>query len=518
MAFSIQTIVILCLSSTVALIGVLFTRPHLLNTKLVCRQSEGSTQANCSDSNFSKSPYQASWTSWYHPSVDIKLQSSGYSASVRTGSQNWNILYHLGGAGPWVEKKIDVVEAGIAPPKGCEVEQVHMIARHGERYPTRRVGKRMRSLVRRMQESGLVFQNELAFFKDWELFWTHDSQIAQLTSTGPFAGTLGAFTTGIRLRTRYSRLLSNTQSQFPITRFWASDSQRVIDTARYFASGFFGHDWHKIAELEIIPETSSMGANTLTPGDTCLAYGEDAEEGHDSGDAMLARFRPNYIEKPMKRILANNPGLDLTHDDVYAMQEMCAFETTARGSSPWCDVFTQDDMLGFDYARDIQHYYRVGPGTKYSAVMGWLWLNATTNLMLQGPEAGPLFFSFVHDGDIAPVITALGILSDNEHLPITHIKHDRRWRKSQILPMGGRTILEVLSCQVTGASSPAKFVRLNINDGITAIPDCDTGPGKSCALPEFARKIKTTGQQVGDFREKCGLSQDAADRITFLHQ
>lgn len=25
------------------------------------------------------------------------------------------------------------------------------------------------------------------------------------------------------------------------------------------------------------------------------------------------------------------------------MQEMCGFETTARGSSPWCDIFTDDN-------------------------------------------------------------------------------------------------------------------------------------------------------------------------------
>jgi acid phosphatase len=40
---------------------------------------------------------------------------------------DWNILYHLGGNGPWVEKSIDVVEEGIAPPEGCEVVQVHMV-------------------------------------------------------------------------------------------------------------------------------------------------------------------------------------------------------------------------------------------------------------------------------------------------------------------------------------------------------------------------------------------------------
>ncbi len=75
------------------------------------------------------------------------------------------------------------------------------------------------------------------------------------------------------------------------------------------------------------------------------------------------------------------------------MQEMCGFETLARGSSPWCDVFTHEDWLNFEYARDVIHYYRAGPGNRFGAPMGWLWLNATASLLEKGPDAGKLFFS-----------------------------------------------------------------------------------------------------------------------------
>jgi acid phosphatase len=75
------------------------------------------------------------------------------------------------------------------------------------------------------------------------------------------------------------------------------------------------------------------------------------------------------------------------------MQLLCGFETIAKGSSPWCDVFTKDEWEGFEYARDIIHYYRAGPGNPYSASMGWLWLNVTANLLREGPSSGPLFFS-----------------------------------------------------------------------------------------------------------------------------
>ena len=85
--------------------------------------------------------------------------------------------------------------------------------------------------------------------------------------------------------------------------------------------------------------------------------------------------------------------------------------------------------------------------------------------------------------------------------------------------MGGRTIFEMLSCKAQeepGTSS--KYVRININDGITAIPGCDKGPGSSCPLEEFAARTKRKGEDVGDFRKRCGLGEDAAQKITFLHQ
>lgn len=75
------------------------------------------------------------------------------------------------------------------------------------------------------------------------------------------------------------------------------------------------------------------------------------------------------------------------------MQELCGFETLVRGRSRWCDVFSPDEWRSFEYARDVIHFYRAGPGNKFAAVMGWLWLNATANLLDEGPKAGPFFFS-----------------------------------------------------------------------------------------------------------------------------
>jgi acid phosphatase len=116
------------------------------------------------------------------------------------------------------------------------------------------------------------------------------------------------------------------------------------------------------------------------------------------------------------------------------------------------------------------------------------------------------------------MITALGIINDEQHLPITHIQHDRKWRKSQVSPMGGRIIFELLACDASSRGQDGKYIRVNINDGITALPDCHDGPGQSCPLSEFVARTKRTGKEAGDFVDLCGLEEGAASRISFLHQ
>jgi hypothetical protein len=67
----------------------------------------------------SNSPHSPSWSTWYHPE---RLSSTSPPGRF----QEWSILHHLGGNGPWVQK----VTPGFpenSPPEHCSVEQVHMV-------------------------------------------------------------------------------------------------------------------------------------------------------------------------------------------------------------------------------------------------------------------------------------------------------------------------------------------------------------------------------------------------------
>jgi acid phosphatase len=62
------------------------------------------------------------------------------------------------------------------------------------------------------------------------------------------------------------------------------------------------------------------------------------------------------------------------------------------------------------------------------------------------------------------------------------------------------------------------YVRVVVNDGVVPIPGCEDGPGGSCPLAFFERKVLLRGWEVGEFGRVCGLEEGAKEKVTFLHQ
>ncbi|KAK5458174.1 hypothetical protein LTS15_004253 [Exophiala xenobiotica] len=376
-------------------------------------------------------------------------------------------------------------------------------------------------LLDRLQNSGVALTGELSFLNTWAYF-TDPSKPAfeNLTDSGPYAGTLQAFNTGKMLRNNYGHLIPRKRR----TRFWSCGSPRDVETAKFFANGFFGPDWNSdgSAELVVIPEDAELGADTLTPGDTCYKYRKDGY-GHDYGYGKLELWQKVFTEPIAGRLAQHAEGMEFNHLDIYSMMEMCGFEVLAKGVSPWCSVFTQEEWLHFEYARDLLHFYRAGPGNSYAGAMGLLWLNATQKLM-SNESSNDVYFSFVHDGDIVPVMATLQILNERvlvQELPTTHMKADRHWRTSDVVPMGGRLIFERVGCE-TGSDTSEKeyFVRLFVNDGLMKLPGLSVVRHIKHAvrLEDFQDFIATRGELFGDFRDVCSLPADSPDGITFLHQ
>ncbi|KAK9460610.1 histidine phosphatase superfamily [Lipomyces oligophaga] len=468
----------------------------------------------------------------------------------------WSLFDHLGGYSPWIphtgiKGAADLDNSSIpAPlPESCTVNQVHLLSRHFERYPTRRVGMTMKSLVERMRLADRLHREShkntplFPFLKSWKLFFDvdmatgHSEQLEQLTTRGKYAGTVRAREAGKLLRSRYLHLIPMDAEPNPYdvleesyvddeeedgwpetgqhkhTSIYSCSCDRVMDTARAFGAGFFGsRQVRKSVRHVVIPDYApSRGGDTLTPVKACSEYREDPVVGRQQGPAMAEAYKSEYLRHTSSR-LRDLYDFEFSHSDLWTMQELCGFEILATGkdTNPWCEMFTHEEWAAFEYARDVLHYYRTGPGTPYSEVMGFLYLNATAYLLEHPDEVdSKLFLSFAHDGDLVPLITALGLFRDQEPLPASHLVPDREWRLSTVVPMGGRIVFERVSCG-TASSADSTGVRLLVNDAVTPIPGCQDQ--EICPLDEFLDIIKATGLRLQSFEDVCGIDSEVTGK------
>jgi hypothetical protein len=55
---------------------------------------------------------------WTHPHI---------LATNTAIQEDWNILYHLGGNGPWIPRKDGPFGDELRIPEGCQIEQMHVV-------------------------------------------------------------------------------------------------------------------------------------------------------------------------------------------------------------------------------------------------------------------------------------------------------------------------------------------------------------------------------------------------------
>ncbi|BDD62639.1 acid phosphatase pho5 [Monascus purpureus] len=411
---------------------------------------------------------------------------------------NYSILKHYGGNGPYSSRR----SYGISrePPDSCSVDQVIMIMRHGERYPSPDLGASIEAALAKIKSSNVsTYQGDLDFLNSWTYYVPNHCAYNAETSTGPYAGLLEGFKRGSDYRARYGHLWDG-ESIVPI---FAAGYQRIIATSRKFGEGFFGANYSTNAAINIISEAKEMGANSLTP--TC---------DHDNDTSTcnsLTTVWPQF-KVAAARLNSQNPGLDLNATDIYYLMSMASFELNARPYSDWINVFTLDEWVTFGYVQDLNYYYCAGPGDKNMAAVGAVYVNASLTLLNQGPSAGTLWFNFAHDTNITPILAALGVLTPERDLPTDRVVFDSKWSSGDIVPQAGHLTIERLNCTSTAASPAGVYVRLVQNEAVIPVEACQSGPGYSCSLADFTEIMS---KQLPDFVSTCSIRSSYPQYLDF---
>lgn len=111
-----------------------------------------------------------------------------------------------------------------------------------------------------------------------------------------------------------------------------------------------------------------------------------------------------------------------------------------------------------------------------------------------------LWTYLTHREEPPTVLVALGLFNDPQPLPSDRVPEKRKWWTSQIIPFLGHVALERLHC---GSDVEDDFVRVMVNESPVVIPDCHSGPGKTCPITAFKELIEKRRSLYHDFTKGC---------------
>jgi len=422
-------------------------------------------------------------------------------------------MRYWGNLSPWfsVGGAFGLPDTSPQVPAGCELTQVHLLQRHGARYPTS--GSAPSEFASLLQQAangtGFTAKGPLEFLNTW----TYKLGAEILT---PF-GRQQLFDLGAAFRVKYGELLNGFEG-LPV--FRTTSEKRMVQSARNWAAGFFGLEEFADSYYESIIIEESNYNNTLAPWNNCNNANGPI---YDMGGWYAGNWTEVYLKDTVKRLQQYIDGVELDVSSVEAMQELCAYETVSIGYSEFCDLFTEEEWKGFEYQIDLDFWYSDGPGNPTGAAQGIGYVqelvarltqtpltvfDTSTNGTLDGnnvtfPLNQPIYMDATHDTVIASIATALNFTTMNANgpLPVDHIPADQTYFTQLIAPFASNLVAQVMSCPATpGSSDTDKFIRFLLNDGavpLTGIKHCET-PNKDglCLLDNFIKGMQQRIEEV----------------------
>ncbi|KZT30677.1 phosphoglycerate mutase-like protein [Neolentinus lepideus HHB14362 ss-1] len=407
-------------------------------------------------------------------------------------------IRYWGNLSPWYSVPSSahgLPEASPQIPEGCSINQVHLLHRHGARYPTSGAGPATfaAKLHNATIGAGFTASGPLEFLNTW----TYKLGAEILT---PF-GREQLFNLGVGFRVKYGDLLKNF-TELPVWRTTSED--RMLQSALNFAAGFFGIQSYQTDYNEVIIVEASGYNNTLAPWNACPNNNADTIGYY--GDSLQNEWITKYLTPTLKRVAPLIHGVNLTVTDLYYMQQTCAYETVALGFSDFCGVFTEEEWEGFNYALDISFWYSSGPGNPTSAAIGLGWVGEMMARLTQTPITGafaevnttlannvtfplnqPIYVDATHDTIISAIVATMNFtsLARSGPLPVSHIPANRSWITTQVSPFASNLVGQVLSCPASDVSTHIRWI---LNDAVvplTGLKGCPEDKNGLCPLSTF---------------------------------
>ena len=374
------------------------------------------------------------------------------------------MTYSSGQIAPYTDNEDDYFGVDdIGLPDGCQIEQVHSLQRHAQRFPTGGFddGANDENFAAKLfnftsANSDSLFTGPLTFLNTY-VYQMGESYLTNLGAATEFQS--GATFWNRYGRTLYDAAVSQTQynasnpdgSARPKPVLRTTDQSRIENSQISWALGFFGPSFYpeqdptlaafangSLFDVVIIPEGGTEN-NTLASYDSC--YADDISAIGYIGDSdMFLQYVPLYIKDATARMNSYAPaGFSFNDNDTYAMQSICAYETGYIGMSDFCTLFTEEEWQGFELTLDAEYYYDYAWGNPTGRAQGLGYLqellarlqneyitssNSSVNFTITDnaqdfPLGRPFYCDFSHDDIIISVMTAMSLDYFREHPDLT---------------------------------------------------------------------------------------------------
>ncbi|KAL1305759.1 hypothetical protein AAFC00_007338 [Neodothiora populina] len=367
-------------------------------------------------------------------------------------ASTFDLTQHLGNLSPYFSPENTPAGLLSGAPETCTVDKAFLVHRHGSRQPISGEIEVIQGLSYYINNNTALFSkprgsapSEFSFLtKGWSSKFTTNDLSA--------SGRMECFDHGVALRLDYPALYTDT--------LFVGGQDRVVESAQWFAAGYYGRNANETATLDVIGENNKT-VSWITAMDTCDTW------EYSSGNDLVKEWGSVYLPPIARRINAvlapTYPGVNFTSANAHGMLWACAYGIAVygKGNSPWCAVFEEQEILNFEYELDILMRGAFGYGlpSNQGPVLGSLLVsNLTTFMQGNGSAAQNLSLNFAHDTTIDLGLTALGLANDTAYPVDGSPSPSRLWRTSTQVPFAAQMLWKKLDC------SGEKRIQLVLNE------------------------------------------------------
>nr|XP_027239477.1 multiple inositol polyphosphate phosphatase 1-like [Penaeus vannamei] len=395
------------------------------------------------------------------------------------------------------------VKAEDVIPSGCNPVILWHLVRHGSNGPhmidRRRFDRRLPVLRKQILKShkdqqGYLCDKDVALINGWK---PTDMLYGDATLSDEGKEEM----TGIasRFRNAFSGFLKKDYFNLPGirpgkgTKRNFGNGQHNMRSMKAYNKGMYG----KYARFVVL---RGMPARFLEYFDHCPNYIREVMQL----DKKLKPYHGFMSGSYMKLVLENvakRVGFAVSVTDVRSMYNTCRYYYAWYKDkvSPWCSVFTPDDLKILEYWEDLRVYSDQGPvyeiTSKQACELGKEVMDLFGN-RLKNNSAEPYLTQYIVNYEtLVTFITLMGIFSEQERLDENRIPDSRVWKTTEFAGYGGNLALFLSSC-----GDDSFWVSALVNERPIQLPGCNSTLG--CTWDEFAQYYDYLNDC--DFSEICG--------------